>query len=176
MFWCTVKSVWKMWYYQYFSTNCNPLRDMTYVLNNKCSITPYEHYCTIDHFFHKEEVHMWYQNCCKYSDLETKHHAQELFVMNRYNSILISVILPECRGQCLQKKVKMAINTFINTNKHLYIICHIKNSECGCRETFIDGQEFKISIAGLNILYKFSFSFSGCAFFKHLYLLPILTI
>jgi hypothetical protein len=58
----------------------------------------------------------------------------------------------------------------------LYIYKKIKKSECGCRETFTDGREFKIRIAGLNIWYKFSFSFSGCAFFKHLYLLPILTI
>jgi len=169
VFWCTVKGIRKMWYYQYFSTNCNQLRDMNMVLNNKWSITPYEHYCTSDHFFHRESVHMWYQNGCMCSDLETKHHAKELFVMNCYNSILISVVLPECSGQRLQQKVKMAINPFMNANMHLYIICHIKNSECGYRENFTDSLEFKITTTGLNIWYKFSFSFSDSAFFKHLF-------
>lgn len=71
----------------------------------------------------RECVHMWYKNGCIRSYLETKHHAEELFVMNCYNSILISVILPECRGECLQQKVKLTIIPFMNENMHLYIIC-----------------------------------------------------
>jgi hypothetical protein len=41
------------------------------------------------------------------------------------------------------------INPFTNANMHLDTICHIKNSEFGCRETFTDSLAFKISTAGL---------------------------